>query len=333
MLFVGERATKKHIIAASNDSTGGAPWDIVMRALPDGGNWNTAGFDAVTIKPGTPTNTFVTTSAGNVGIGTASPTGRLTVDAGSTVGGGIGVTGTDSPGIGVGDGTGAISMGVATNSTAYATASTAGDGVFRSIGNLILANIGGGAIKFSTGPDGSSDTTKMIIQTGGNVGIGTNNPGQKLTVNGTIESTSGGIKFPDGTTQTTSGSGPWTKSAQSDVTQTTTSGTAVATDTLVSFTADGSTPYHITVTADIGGDYQGHVTNVSICLDGTTQLSPSRNRHIQNELGPNQSVSLSYVHTPGAGAHTYGICYYNEGGSTSLITYKRIFVMKLSNHN
>ena len=37
----------------------------------------------------------------------------------------------------------------------------------------------------------------------GNVGIGTTNPGQKLTVTGTIESTSGGIKFPDGTTQTT----------------------------------------------------------------------------------------------------------------------------------
>lgn len=37
----------------------------------------------------------------------------------------------------------------------------------------------------------------------GNVGIGTTNPGQKLSVAGTIESTSGGVKFPDGTTQTT----------------------------------------------------------------------------------------------------------------------------------
>ena len=42
--------------------------------------------------------------------------------------------------------------------------------------------------------------------TGGNVGIGTTDPGQKLTVAGTIQSTSGGVMFPDGTTQTTASS-------------------------------------------------------------------------------------------------------------------------------
>jgi hypothetical protein len=39
------------------------------------------------------------------------------------------------------------------------------------------------------------------------VGIGTDMPGSTLTVAGTIESTSGGIKFPDGTVQTTAASG------------------------------------------------------------------------------------------------------------------------------
>ncbi|MGH9848873.1 MAG: hypothetical protein ACREBD_03370 [Blastocatellia bacterium] len=39
------------------------------------------------------------------------------------------------------------------------------------------------------------------------VGIGLSNPGSKLTVAGLVESTSGGVKFPDGTIQTTAASG------------------------------------------------------------------------------------------------------------------------------
>lgn len=39
----------------------------------------------------------------------------------------------------------------------------------------------------------------------GNVGIGTTSPGSRLTVDGPIEATSGGITFPDGTTQNSAG--------------------------------------------------------------------------------------------------------------------------------
>lgn len=49
-------------------------------------------------------------------------------------------------------------------------------------------------------------TSTMNIS-GGNVGIGTTVPGQKLSVAGTIESTIGGVKFPDGTTQITAATG------------------------------------------------------------------------------------------------------------------------------
>jgi hypothetical protein len=40
------------------------------------------------------------------------------------------------------------------------------------------------------------------------VGIGTATPGQKLSVAGIVESTSGGFKFPDGTIQTTTATIP-----------------------------------------------------------------------------------------------------------------------------
>ncbi len=50
----------------------------------------------------------------------------------------------------------------------------------------------------STGPN------QFLIRASGGVGIGTNAPGEQLTVAGRIESTSGGFKFPDGTIQTTS---------------------------------------------------------------------------------------------------------------------------------
>ncbi|MCR9143881.1 MAG: DUF2341 domain-containing protein [bacterium] len=51
-----------------------------------------------------------------------------------------------------------------------------------------------------------SEQTIVYIQPGsGNVGVGTTSPGEKLSVDGIIETKSGGVKFPDGTIQTTAG--------------------------------------------------------------------------------------------------------------------------------
>jgi hypothetical protein len=47
------------------------------------------------------------------------------------------------------------------------------------------------------------DGDVIIAKGGGNVGIGQNNPGEKLHVNGIVYSSSGGLKFPDSTIQTT----------------------------------------------------------------------------------------------------------------------------------
>lgn len=45
---------------------------------------------------------------------------------------------------------------------------------------------------------------ETVVVSDGKVGIGTTTPDQKLSVAGTVESTSGGFKFPDGSIQSTS---------------------------------------------------------------------------------------------------------------------------------
>lgn len=57
--------------------------------------------------------------------------------------------------------------------------------------------------------DEAADTTPFLIDGNGNVSIGTTAPGQKLSVNGIIESIAGGVKFPDGTIQTTAAQYPF----------------------------------------------------------------------------------------------------------------------------
>jgi hypothetical protein len=80
-----------------------------------------------------------------------------------------------------------------------------------SIGTRLLTalkNNGTGASSFYVQNfDGAAFQTRMVVDPTGNVGIGTTAPAQKLSVAGTIESTSGGIKFPDGTVQTSASAG------------------------------------------------------------------------------------------------------------------------------
>ena len=59
---------------------------------------------------------------------------------------------------------------------------------------------------FTTNNKTTPDTT-MVVLDDGKVGIGTTNPTTKLEVNGVIYSTSGGVKFPNGTIQSTASTG------------------------------------------------------------------------------------------------------------------------------
>ena len=62
-------------------------------------------------------------------------------------------------------------------------------------------------LQFQQGTTISTTTGNLILSPSGNVGIGTTSPTQKLEVAGTVYSTSGGFKFPDGSVQTTAASG------------------------------------------------------------------------------------------------------------------------------
>jgi hypothetical protein len=63
-------------------------------------------------------------------------------------------------------------------------------------------------LQMTTTPIGSAAWTERLrITPDGNVGIGTTTPVQKLSVAGMIESTTGGVRFPDGTTQTSAAQG------------------------------------------------------------------------------------------------------------------------------
>ncbi|MBZ5639921.1 MAG: hypothetical protein LAO51_14335 [Acidobacteriia bacterium] len=109
-------------------------------------------------------------SAGNVGIGTTAP-GRLLDINGITRHRDLALFG-------------------ASDEYGTVTWSTSG---FNILGNSGRA--------LTLGANGTPD--RVTVATNGNVGIGTTSPTTKLTVAGVIQSTTGGIKFPDGTTQTT----------------------------------------------------------------------------------------------------------------------------------
>jgi Chaperone of endosialidase len=132
------------------------------------------------------------TAAGNVGIGTTSPQATLDIAAGrmhiggqcggavpNTQGAYISWNQLPPPGQPCGFG-----------ETDFINHQGSGPGGFAFI------NTGNGIPPLST---------LMYISGGGNVGIGTTTPDSKLTVTGDIHLTSGGLKFADGTSQTTRG--------------------------------------------------------------------------------------------------------------------------------
>jgi hypothetical protein len=108
---------------------------------------------------------------GNVGIGTTDPQARL--DVAGTI-----------------HSSGALEVGSAVKNLAIFTDGAVVD--IKSTGAALGINYPG-------------DTDTVINVNGGRVGIGVDPPSEKLSVNGTVESTNGGFKFPDGSSQASAG--------------------------------------------------------------------------------------------------------------------------------
>lgn len=211
------RKARGSLSSATSVVTGDVVGDLMFQATPDGTNYRTsaqisAGVGSGTISgasmPGylsfstTPDGTVTTTermrinALGNVGIGTSSPEVKLHV---------MGITRIGA------DTTSYMNFDVAKDITALnpGTTTPVGSVIEGAISRSLILDLKNNnpddafAIRYSSSNNNVVDAIGFVMRGNGNVGIGTTAPGQKLTVSGVVQSTSGGFRFPDGTTQTT----------------------------------------------------------------------------------------------------------------------------------
>jgi len=156
------------------------------------------GYDTVTDT--------VYTSAINI-QNTTTQTAKFTNTSasGPTAGAGMQGYSDDGAALATGDRLGFYALGGSTNASHTTTNSIAFTGLATE--NWGASNAGSKAQIEVTPNTTTTRTVAMTIDQSGNVGIGSaiTSPSNKLQVAGTIESTTGGFKFPDGTTQTSAG--------------------------------------------------------------------------------------------------------------------------------
>jgi hypothetical protein len=117
-------------------------------------------------------------------------------------------------------------------------------------------------------------------------------------------------------------------SASSDIVSFTPNTSATDTDVSVTFTADGSSKYLVIMSADVGNSIGGLITHAYLSR-GITDLTSSRQRLRNGEAGANENVALTVIDTPPAGTVTYKIRFSQEGGGTAFMFTKRLSIVKI----
>ena len=224
-------------------------------------------------------------SGGNVGIGTTSP-GQV-----------LDVRGNIQSVTSGGASTGAILFGSAGNTVLSAASTT-------------LLQING------------ANYANVAIN--GNVGIGTTSPGQKLTVAGTIESTGGGFKFPDGTTQATAATASVSGGAGAVQFS---NGSALASDATNLFWDDANKRLGIGTASPSNPLHVNGVIKANGIIAGTTPFSVGGPVNLQTPGSPSDTITpwgmtIAKAYFPTLGLHVAGnggIGFYTNGGMSAVI--------------
>jgi len=133
-------------------------------------------------------------------------------------------------------------------------------------GFFFSSDTAGKSVRFLTKTAGGVVSTPMWILPTGNVAIGSSTANNKLSVAGTIESTTGGFKFPDATVQTSAG---LTQTSADGRYLQLSGGTLTGALTATAFTGNGSALTNVNA-ATLGGVAPGsYVTGVTAGTDLT----------------------------------------------------------------
>ncbi|WP_142695936.1 hypothetical protein [Bdellovibrio sp. NC01] len=205
--------------------------------------------------------------------------------------------------------------------------------------NWSSATNNGTAIFFSTTANGTNATTeRMRIDQNGKIGIGTSAPGSQLTVNGTIESTTGGVKFPDGTTQTTAAFTPLAFLAHSSSQSIPSNFTTVVVNPTVSYNrgnAYNAATGYFTIPASAAGmyvcmcqaDFEANGATAAAPFDiftGFTGTAQGDLPDIGNRIGCNQNVcTVSTTTTFYTTGGTVGCTVYQNSGAAKVVSGSR----------